>query len=94
MILSDAEGFEWDYGNLSKNWEKHNVHHSEAEEIFFNDPLVVISDDLHSAHEARYYALGKTDAGRRLFIVFAKRNKKIRIISARGMSKSERKWYK
>lgn len=41
----------------------------------------------------RLYALGQTDAGRRLFVVFAVREELIRIISARDMSRRERKVY-
>jgi hypothetical protein len=50
-------------------------------------------DEVHSKVEARYYVLGQTNAGRRLFIVFTIRNEKIRVISARDMSKRERMIY-
>jgi len=50
-------------------------------------------DKKHSEIETRFYALGHTDLDRKLFIVFTIRNKKIRIISARDMSKKERKIY-
>ena len=93
IIIQECLGFEWDKGNLDKNSEKHNVSHSECEQIFFNDPLLLYSDIRHSEQEARFYALGKTDKGRLLFIVFTVRNKLIRIISARDMSKKERVIY-
>ncbi|MBI4720719.1 MAG: BrnT family toxin [Chitinivibrionia bacterium] len=89
--FADWEEFEWDEGNLLKNWEKHRVSASECEEIFFNRPLVAGSDKKHSETEARFYALGVTDAGRGLFVVFTVRRKKIRVISARGMNYQERK---
>ena len=85
------DGFEWDEGNLLKNWEKHRVSASECEKIFFNRPLVAGADETHSDREPRYFALGITDAGRRLFVVFTIRRKKIRVISARDMSRKERK---
>lgn len=66
---------------------------SECEEIFFDQPLIVADDEKHSGDEKRFYALGKTDRGKRLFIVFTLRDNKIRIISARGMSKKERSIY-
>ncbi len=50
-------------------------------------------DKRHSEEENRYYALGKTDMGRLLFIVFTIRGKNIRIISARDMNKREKKRY-
>ena len=92
-ILSLAEDFEWDEGNIKKNWERHLVSHIECEEIFFNRPIIVKKDEPHSTSEDRYFALGKTDAGRLLFIVFTLRSNRIRIISARDMNRKERKTY-
>ena len=92
-ILSFAEDFEWDEGNIKKNWEKHRVSHIECEEIFFNRPIMVKKDEPHSTSEDRYFVLGKTDAGRLLFIVFTLRADKIRIISARDMNGKERMIY-
>jgi uncharacterized DUF497 family protein len=92
-IFQAVEGFDWDQGNISKNWEKHKVTPSQCEELFFNRPLVVQTVEQHSAEEKRYFALGKTDADRGLFIVFTIRGKRIRVISARDMSRKERKVY-
>ena len=86
-------GFEWDDGNRDKNWEKHQVSNSECEEVFFNFPLMLQPDEAHSNSKAHYYVLGQTNAGRRLFIVFTIREKRIRVISARDMSKRERNFY-
>ncbi|OIN95391.1 MAG: hypothetical protein COS37_08635 [Anaerolineae bacterium CG03_land_8_20_14_0_80_58_20] len=91
--LSQLTGFDWDDSNRDKNWEKHQVLASECEEVFFNLPLLLQSDDAHSQKEPRYYVLGHTIAGRRLFIVFTVRDDKIRAISARDMSKKERAIY-
>lgn len=85
------EGFEWDEGNLLKNWERHQVSASECEQVFFNRPLVAGLDDQHSKTEARYHALGVTDAGRSLFVVFTIRSNKIRVVSAREINRRERK---
>lgn len=92
-ILDLVEGFEWDEGNIGKNWEKHKVSHIECEEIFFNIPIIVRKDALHSTSEARYFVLGKTDRDRLLFVVFTVRGARIRIISARDMNRKERKVY-
>lgn len=91
--LSQLTGFDWDENNRNKNWEKHEVLASECEEVFFNLPLLLQPDDAHFQDEPRYYALGHTIAGRRLFIAFTVRKDKIRVISARDMSKKERKIY-
>ena len=92
-MFDEIDGFEWDEGNLFKNWDKHSVSHLEAEQVFFNQPLLVYSDDQHSESENRWYVLGKTDAQRPLFVVFTLRGTKIRVISARDMNRKERKIY-
>lgn len=92
-ILAGLAGFEWDEGNLTKSWEKHQVSALECEQVFFKRPLIALPDERHSESEPRFYALGQTDTGRRLFIVFTARNGLIRVISARDMSRKERKIY-
>ena len=91
--LLGLEGFDWNEANRTKNWEKHHVTPWECEQAFFNLPLVVAEDSAHSAIESRYYVLGHTDAGRRLFLVFTIRKRRIRVISARDMSAKERRTY-
>lgn len=91
--LLGLEGFEWNHANLTKNWEKHRVTPWECEQMFFNLPLVVAEDTAHSTVEPRYYVLGQTDSGRRLFLVFTIRRRRIRVISARDMSAKERRTY-
>jgi hypothetical protein len=86
-------GFDWDEGNKQKNWEKHQVDYRECEEVFFNKPLLIGDDTNHSFQQQRYYALGRTDMARTLFLVFTVRNNKVRVISARDQSKKERKIY-
>ena len=93
-ILSLCSGFEWDEHNSGKSYRKHGVTPSECEEVFFNRPLVVQDDTKHSEKESRFYSLGHTDGGRLLFVVFTVRWDKIRVISARGMNRKERKVYK
>jgi uncharacterized protein len=92
-ILNQCEGFDWDNGNINKNWLKHEVSPAECEQIFFNRPLVIQDDIKHSEAENRFYALGRTDAKRNLFIAFTVRKKRIRVISARDMSRKEREVY-
>lgn len=93
-ILFQVEGFEWDQSNIEKNWEKHRVSYLECEEVFFNQPLLVQEDEIHSKFEPRYYVLGRSNDGRHLFIVFTIRRNKIRVISARNMSRRERRIYR
>lgn len=91
--LASCSGFDWDDGNLLKNWEKHRVSAAECEEVFFNRPLVAIVDQGHSEAEPRFLVLGRSDAGRKLFLVFTTRDHRIRIVSARDMTKRERERY-
>ncbi len=89
--FSQATGFNWDEWNAPKIWEKHGVSQTECEQAFFNEPLVVGGDVKHSDSERRYYVLGVTDKGRELFLVFTLREDRIRVITARDMSRKERR---
>jgi uncharacterized protein len=90
---AECTGFDWDAGNIDKNWEKHGVSDPECEEVFLNRPLVVRHDPAHSDKKRRLYALGQTGEGRRLFVAFVVRQKLIRVISAREMTRRERRIY-
>jgi uncharacterized protein len=92
--LQACVGFQWDEGNADKNLEKHGVTDEECEEVFFNEPLVVGEDAAHSPDEPRGYALGQTNAGRKLFVVFTVRSDRIRVISARDMTRREDRRYR
>ena len=85
--LSKIIGFDWDDGNARKSQDKHGVSQAEAEQVFFNEPLLLLLDEIHGKKEARYHAYGKTDNCRKLHIAFTLRNGGvvIRIISARVM---------
>ena len=89
--LARITEFDWDEGNARKN-DKHGVSPAEAEQVFFNKPLMMIADTKHSQGEHRFHALGKTNEGRALHITFTLRNagERIRVISARDMHKKER----
>ena len=92
--LAKITNFDWDEGNARKN-EKHGVSTAEAEQVFFNAPLLVLEGRKHRVLEARFHTLGKTDKTRLLHITFALRcvGEKIRVISARDMHRKERVIY-
>lgn len=95
MIEFDAiVSFDWDAGNLGKN-SKHGVDNREAEEVFFNQPLLLTPDEIHSGEEIRWRALGRTDADRKLTVIFTLRRSRtlLRIISARDMHRKEEALY-
>ncbi len=93
--LAEISGFNWDAGNARKGEEKHGVSMAEAEQVFFNTPMLVLEDSAHSTQEVRIHALGMTDEGRALHITFTlrKAGTLIRVISARDMHRKERKIY-
>jgi uncharacterized DUF497 family protein len=76
-----------------KNEEKHDVSVGECEQVFFNEPLVILDDYAHAGSETRYAAFGRTDEERVLTIIFTIRGTLLRVISARDMSRKERKFY-
>ena len=85
-------GFDWDEGNARKSVEKHVVSQPESEQVFFNEPLLLLEDTQHSRRETRFHALGRTDQGRLMHVTFTLRNgnSMIRVISARDMHRKER----
>jgi hypothetical protein len=93
--VDQIEGFDWDDGNQRKSEEKHGVSQAEAEQVFFGDPLFLLEYVRHSHAEPRFHALGKTQLGRLLHITFTTRaaGKKIRVISARDMTRKEKAAY-
>jgi uncharacterized DUF497 family protein len=90
--FSSIAGFQWDEGNSQKSAQKHDVHPTEAEEIFFNTPLIISNDDKHSRDEKRYLALGMTNKKRFLTVIFTLReiDTLIRIISSKDQHQKER----
>jgi len=94
IILEKVAAFDRDDGNSRKN-EHHGVSTAEAEQVFFNVPVLMLPDSAHSHSEPRYHALGRTIDGRRLHITFTLRGggKLIRVISARDMHRKERAHY-
>ena len=93
--LIKITGFDWDDGNARKSAEKHEVNQSDAEQVFFNTPLLILPDERHSQSETRYHALGQADEARMLHITFTLRGDEtlIRVISARDMHRKERAVY-
>ena len=92
--LDKVTGFDWDAGNARKN-DKHGVSAAQAEQVFFNAPLLLLEDAAHSRQDRRLHALGKTDGGRGLHISFTLRQSGtlIRVISARDLHRKERTIY-
>ncbi len=86
-----VSGFDWDVGNRAK-CQKHGVSVDEIEELFAR-PIIILPDTTHSSTEERLRAIGRTEAGRYVFLVFTLRERGgkrfIRPISARYMHQKE-----
>ena len=95
ITLDRVQGFDWDDGNGQKSLIKHGVEQREAEQVFFNDPLLLLEDSGHSHVERRIHAFGKSNTGRLLHVSFTLRVDEtlIRVISARAMNRKERLRY-
>ncbi len=85
--------FEWDDEKAQSNLKKHRVSFDEASTIF-NDPnIATISDPDHSKDEERFVSIGRSVITRLLTVIHTFRLTRIRIISARKATKSEKKKY-
>lgn len=87
----DLDSFDWDEGNLEKNLT-HGVTDDEIEEVFYNSPYAQPLG--RQRGEERRRALGRTDAGRLLAVVYTLRGGRIRPISARPMMDDERRRFR
>lgn len=86
-------GFEWDANKARLNLRNHRVSFVEATTVF-DDPLAVIFDDVnHSADERREIIVGHSISQRLLLVCFSERRDKIRVFSARSLTRKERKSY-
>lgn len=85
--------YEWDSKKTKANKRKHGVSFHEAATVF-GDPLAItFSDPDHSIDECRYLTFAQSILDRLLVVSHADSEDKIRIISARLMTRQERKIY-
>ena len=85
--------FEWDRRKAKYNLRKHGVSFEEASTVFDDVLAAFYEDPDHSVHEKRFLMMGTSVRGRLLYIAFADRNERMRIISARMPTKEEKKLY-
>ena len=88
----DAE-FEWDTEKAESNLQKHGVSFEEAATVFFDPLSLTIPDPLHSDEENRFVTTGLSNQHRQLVVVHSDSDDRIRIISVRLATSSERKKY-
>jgi len=85
--------FEWDTQKAERNFRKHKVAFTEAATVFADTLGITIYDPDHSKNEERYVTIGWSHQGRILMVAHTDRGDRISIISARELTKKERKAY-
>jgi uncharacterized DUF497 family protein len=85
--------FEWDPNKAESNLRKHGVSFQEAATVFGDDLGITVYDPDHSEEEDRYITIGWLNRRRLLVVSHTDREDRIRIISARELTQSERKDY-
>ena len=79
MVCMD---FEWNDDKNIENISKHRLSFYEAQQAFFDEDRIILTDKDHSSIEKRYFCIGKTAKGGIATVRFTKRNGHIRIIGA------------
>lgn len=85
--------FEWNRSKARENARKHGVSFAEPTEGFTDDYSSIVPDPDHSITEERYLIFGKAFGDRHIVVAFTEQGHRIRILSAREMTRRERKAY-
>jgi len=82
----------WDPSKAKSNFQKHRIRFSDAESVLY-DPMALTVEDHDIEEEKRFVTVGSDSMGRIVLVVYTYRKNKIRLISARKTTPSERKHY-
>ena len=85
--------FEWDPSKAARNLRKHKISFAEAASVFGDALAATVPDPDHSEGEHRYIIIGMSSQGRLLMVAYSERGERIRIISARELTRNERRTY-
>lgn len=85
--------FEWDNSKAERNLSKHGVSFEEAKTVFYDPLYVDFYDPDHSEDEERYLIVGESNHKRVLIVSYTERDDSIRLISAREVTRNERRTY-
>jgi uncharacterized protein len=83
---------EWDPKKAASNLQKHGVSFSDAEAVLF-DPNALSFEDTAAQGEQRFVVIGMDHLWRLLVVVYTDRGNRVRLISARSATRSERRKY-
>lgn len=91
VIVGD---FEWEESKETENVKRHdNIAFREALTVFDDSLFVVFVDPDHSIEEKRYIIIGTSNENQLLFVSYAEREHRTRIIGARRVTRKEKKDY-
>jgi uncharacterized DUF497 family protein len=93
IIEMVAANFEWDEDKAKTNLRKHDISFNEAKTVFEDAYSLTLDDPTHSILEDCFLTIGYYSQNRLLLVVHTERQGNIRIISARRVTKHERKIY-
>ena len=85
--------FEWDARKAATNFKKHGVTFEDGSSVFFDPLAITYPDPDHSLDERREVTLGYTMKKEMVFVSHCDRGERIRIISARPATRTERRQY-
>ena len=85
--------FEWNPKKAELNLRKHKVSFQEAATVFGDDFAATVHDPDHSTEEDRYITIGMSNRRRLLIVSHTERNKRVRMMSARELTRAEREAY-
>ncbi len=85
--------FEWNTKKAKRNIANHGISFDEAATAFSDSLSITFDDPDHSEEEKRFITIGMTSSGNLIMVSHTDRNDRIRIISARKLTRKERKQY-
>jgi uncharacterized DUF497 family protein len=85
--------FEWNPAKAELNLKEHGVSFDEATTVFRDTLSITIADPDHSDSEDRFIDIGMSHRRQLLVVSYTERKDRIRIISARRATRTERKGY-
>jgi uncharacterized DUF497 family protein len=88
------DGFGWDSRKAGANRRKHGVDLADATAVFEDEQAVTMNDEISAVDEPRLLTLGRDLLGRLLVATWTRRSERIRLISARRATRSERRQYR
>jgi uncharacterized DUF497 family protein len=88
------DGFSWDPRKAGANRRRHGVDFADATSVFEDEQALTVRDEIRAVDEPRLRTLGRDLLGRLLVVTWAWRGERIRLISARRATRSERRPYR